>query len=244
MNYFISNIDNLKLSAWALTIVVACNRLGAWLDKEADNEWKTAIRRYLQSGAWLDRLQAVFSTLTTIFERVYGKKYLSYTALKRSIQLSTIPLVIVILLLAVFQEQLWMFLAWEAVAFALIPRVLINIALDYINIMRSKYVIYRLSNTRHFIQSCLAYLVVDLAALFILSLVFNILAMNVFSILYTWYLTKMIQPNFQIDFLNLMDKSAREFMSKYFLSLIFLHEKEGTFVIYRFCQHCCYTYLS
>jgi hypothetical protein len=165
-----------------------------------------------------------------MFDRIYGRRYFSSKALIRSIQLSMIPIIIFIILVVVFGQKFWMLLSWETALFAFLPRICLNIAVDFINIARSRYILQHLKNAQKFARASMIYLAIDVLCAMTLSIVFNIIAMNVFSILYTSYLTREIQLNLQLNFLNLTNEAARLFVWEYFYSLFAFREKEAVFV--------------
>jgi hypothetical protein len=49
--------DGSKASAVAAGIFVTINRIGAFLDREADDVWKKSAQNYLQSGKFFLQLQ-------------------------------------------------------------------------------------------------------------------------------------------------------------------------------------------
>jgi hypothetical protein len=215
---------------WIVIFFCACESIGQWLEAEADREWKNMVRDYLRSGMWADRVGDLASVSARAFSKIYGNRYVSRQVLKRIIQLSAIPLLGGILLFWALGRPVWMMLTWETVAFALIPRLLLTMVSDFLNITKTRYLIRHLQSAKSVIARSGLLLLLDFLIATILSIAVTVAAMNIFSILYTSQLRQRFTWAWQTDVFDYHDRTTRHFIREYIGGLINLNDVDGLFL--------------
>jgi hypothetical protein len=213
-------ISIVKAPASAGAVFVALNRLGAWLDSEVEGRQKDALREYLKSGQWLDHYQNFIEFLYSLYNRVYGPSAVSRRSLRRAVQLSVYPFVFLTLWSLVFDLRFWFSLSWETVIFGLIPRLLLSIAGDVINIAGSRWTIRRLLAGQG-VYRAVTLIGLDFLRAAMVVVVANILGLLVFQVLYTAYVTGSAGKGIESTFISDMSTGQiKQFVLSYLGNLL------------------------
>lgn len=177
-----------EIPAGATAIFVGSNRLGAWADEQLEPELKARLTNYLKSAQWISDLDIVFLSLQRPLNIIFGPNYLSAKALKRSAQVTlaiTLPFVLyyyffvwvpnywvdVSTLVGHFGDFLHetVYYVWRNA-----PRMVVAMLLDFLSVLRVRFLIGRLSRPTPSLLQSIALLTLEfLAALFIFYLVWE-----------------------------------------------------------------------
>jgi hypothetical protein len=166
------------IPAGATAIFVGCNRLAAWADDQLESDVKARLAAYLKSGQWVSQLDSVFAALQRPYDSLFGPTYFSLKALKRSTQLT---LLITVPLALYYYFFIWVPMYWDTFILVLekfghfssettyyvwhnVPRLFVAILLDFLSVLRVRFLIRHLSYPTVGVWRCLAFLALEVLA--------------------------------------------------------------------------------
>ena len=217
-----------KVPVGAGVAFVLFNRIGAWLDREIDTESKETLRNYLKGRSWIYHYSNFLELLSSLYDRVYGAKTLGWKPLLRAFQLTIFPFAFFVVFWVFSRTPVWLLISWETVVFGLLPRFFMNVVADFVNIAGTRWSLRWIRKKRSLLTQ-IAIAVLDVTRVIIVAILLNLIALDMFRILYTGYLSASIE-NIGDSYLSLSNPYQRKFLIEYTRQLLMLHEKEAVLI--------------
>jgi hypothetical protein len=168
---------SLKMPLIASFLLVGFQRVGSWLENEADPEWKLATRAFLRSGAWFQSSTDALIAANSLFDKIFGSKYFSILAIKRSIFI-TIVVVTTFTILQFINDDFALgqinsgemkeiiknqYTSWHGYM-----RIAMSMPIDYLSIIRIRFLFQQIKSARQPLLIILMSFLVDVIAILFL----------------------------------------------------------------------------
>jgi hypothetical protein len=220
----------IKIPASAGAIFALFNRIGAWLDREIEPKLKEELRSYLKAGEWKPYYGNLLGLVSTLYDRVYGTKYVAWRPLLRACQLTLLPFGLLCLYWVATSTPVWLLISWETIVFGLLPRLLMSVAADFFNIAATRWSITLIKKRKASLISQIAIVLFDIIRVIVIAILLNLVALDLFRLLYVAFLTSSFSDSVSGSFLAISDPSHRSFLIQYITELLLFHEKEASFL--------------
>jgi hypothetical protein len=200
------------------------------LDREIEPKLKEELRSYLKAGEWKVHYGNFLGLVSTLYDRVYGTKYVAWKPLLRACQLTLLPFGLLCLYWVATSTPVWLLISWETIAFGLLPRLLMSVAVDFFNIAATRWSIKLIKKRKVSLISQIAIILFDIIRVIVIAILLNLIALDLFRLLYVAFLTFSLSDSVSGSFLAISDPSHRSFLIRYIRELLLFHEKEASFL--------------
>jgi hypothetical protein len=120
-------------------------------------------------------------------------------------------------------------ISWETIVFGLLPRFCMNVVADFLNIAGTRWSLRWIQKGRSLLSQ-ITIAILDIARVIVVAIVLNLIALDVFRVLYISYVTASFE-DIGDSFLSLTNPHQRHFLFEYIKQLLMLHEKEAVLVL-------------
>lgn len=225
-----SLFELIKIPAGAGAIFALFNRIGAWLDREIEPKLKEELRSYLKAGEWKIYYGNFLGLVSTLYDRVYGTKYVAWKPLLRACQLTLFPFGLLCLYWVATSTPVWLLISWETIVFGLLPRLFMSVGADFFNIAATRWSIRLIKKHNASLFSQIAIVSFDIIRVVMIAILLNLVALDLFRMLYVAFLTSSFSDIVSDSFLAISDSSRRSFLIRYVRELLLFREKEASFL--------------
>src|SRR5215211_7965163 len=128
--WILSILGAIKVPLGATSLLAAARGIGAWLEKEADSEWKEATRSFLKSGSWIRGSISALSAANALFDRIYGRNYFSLLAMWRCVILTVSVSVALIFWQSLIYSEGQLIILTQFLTYAFYLRLAVSVPFD------------------------------------------------------------------------------------------------------------------
>jgi hypothetical protein len=170
----------LSTSAGVGVLFASFNRVGAFFEREADNQWRSNLTAYLRNAGWVSGTVKSLRGLGNLFNNIYGDAIFSKKFLFQSFKITTFSLIVISLyyILARGFHGFVLDQSNVSVGYFYISKILGAAAFDLLSAIRVRYIIRRLALSVHIFRDSMVYIAIDAFFIVVAMTIVNFLAMT------------------------------------------------------------------